>query len=80
MKTISGNEPQSEENVTNRIRSMDCESDVESDGLTDFVMLSTNKNPVNDIEDDCSDHTYENAINMLGKCNGVQDILKEKNG
>ena len=41
---ISGREPQSKENV--RLRNMDCESDEDYDGLKDFVMLSTNKNPV----------------------------------
>ena len=33
---------------------MDCHSDAESDDMDNFVMLSTNKNPVNDIEDDTS--------------------------
>ena len=40
-----------------RISIMDCESDGDSnedfeDALEDFLMLSTNKNPVNDIDDD----------------------------
>ena len=45
----------SEENVANRTRSIDCESDEDSDGLKDFVILSTNKNPVHDIEDDTNE-------------------------
>ena len=34
---------------------MDCESDECSDDMDDFLMLSTNKNPVNDVEDDSTE-------------------------
>ena len=34
---------------------MDCESDEYSDDMDDFLMLSTNKNPVNDVEDDSTE-------------------------
>ena len=53
---VSERNSEPEGNGTNRTRSitMDCASDEESDGLRDFVMLSDNKNPVDDIEDDSS--------------------------
>ena len=44
-----------EENVIHRTRSLDCESDEDADDMRDLVMLSTNKNPVNDVEDEFID-------------------------
>ena len=58
---VSERNSEPDENGTNRTRSitMDCASDEESDGLRDFVMLSDNKNPVDDIEDDSSQDDYK---------------------
>ena len=46
---------ESDENGRKRTSVMECESDQDSDDGDDFVMLSTNKNPVNDIEDDTTE-------------------------
>ena len=53
LKRLSRSEKQSGTRIRPSYSSMDCESDIDSDD--DFMMLSTNKNPVNDIEDDSSE-------------------------
>ena len=71
--TISEKEPQSEENVSHIIGSMDCQSDEDSDGLEDFVMLSTNKNPVHDIEDDFTSDTSDRKFILISSSGPAAD-------
>ena len=64
LKRLSRSEKQSGTRIRPSYSSMDCESDIDSDD--DFMMLSTNKNPVNDIEDDSSeDGDSFNAPNFI---------------
>ena len=47
--------PETEQHIGIKPSNMVCKSNEDSDDMQDFMMLSTNKNPVNDIEDDSSE-------------------------
>ena len=63
-----------EENVTYS-KSTYCESDDGSDDINNFVMLSTNKNPVQDIEDEASTNPTSTSLSLSSSIIGHAEGL-----
>ena len=80
---------ESEENDRRRTSVMECESDQDSDDGDNFLMLSTNKNPINNIEDDTTEdedsisspiqsQRFDDAKTFLLFCDTKMDTLSAK--
>ena len=69
---------ESNNQITHVMKTVDHESDEDSDEVEEFVMLSSNKSPVVDIEDDSDTDDSANDLDKCKKC--LSSILSSNKG